>query len=126
MTLLSGVRWGEKRMALTFTSHNVLCTCIFSLGPQNCSMSIYHFAALQRKIRAHRANDLSKTIQLVSGTKVCVILDTMPSLLCQAARVWQGDLKATVHAFTLVSELLIRAWYGHMCKPPVDQEMSEC
>lgn len=43
---------------------------------------------------------MTKTTQLVSGTKVCVILDTIPSLLCQAARVWQGDLKATVYAFT--------------------------
>lgn len=49
--------------------------------------------------------------------QVCMILKTMPSLLCQAARVWQGDKKATAHVFTYRKH----PWLG--CMNSVNQSL---
>lgn len=101
---------------MTLTFRYVLCTYIFSFGPQNCSMSYVSFCYSIEKNQGSEVKRLAQD-HPVSRTQVCVILKTMPSLLYQASRLWQGGLKARVHAFTFKKSLALG-------KSPVDQQMS--
>lgn len=65
-----------------------------------CSAAGIILPRWREKPRLRWVKWLTKDHSVNEWIQVCVTLKTMPSLLCQAARVWQGDKKAIAHVFT--------------------------